>query len=164
MSNLVKNNLDRISLKGGVVDCIIGVLPNERTTKQKLNFEISMYLDIRLAAQKCDLYHSSDYAFVKSLIERLLEEGEFGLLETAAEAIAHLLLEETFASQIGNPDLIEIVLSKPNAFDDLCLPSVSIARRSEDLQEDLGPDEIYKCADLIIVTDESRGFSVLLSN
>ncbi len=158
MNSLKK--LDRVSLKDGEITCIVGVLPNERTETQKIRFSISMYLDTRMAAKKCDLYHSSDYSLVKNLLERLLSEGKFRLLETAADAIAHLLLDDTFCSQLGSPEILKITLSKPEIFDGPCSPEVRITRSADDLQQDLGNDEIFKCSDLKVLTDEERGFVV----
>lgn len=151
---------DCISLRNGEVSCIIGVLPFERNNEQKLRFNIHMFLDTRTAAKSCDLYHSSDYSLVKTIVERLLTEGHFQLLETAAEAIAHILLHDTFAGQLGSPEFVQITLDKPEVFEDAAIPEVRIMRQEAQLQQDLAQDQIFKCQDLEIITDEETGYRI----
>jgi len=157
------NSWDQVSLTDCKLNCIIGVLPAERNNKQLLSFNIDLFLDTRASAESCDLYHSSDYSLVKVIVERLLDEGRFQLLETAAEAIAHILLHETFSCQLGFPKFVRISLRKPEIFDDGTIPQVTIVRQEAQLQVDLDLEQIFKCHDLEVKTDEESGFVVSFS-
>ncbi len=71
-----------------------GVLPEENTLGQKFLVSAELYTDFSEAAGKDDLNLSVDYSAVCSLICKFMQENTFRLIETAAQRLAGLLLEE----------------------------------------------------------------------
>lgn len=83
---------DRIELRSLRLVGFCGLLPEERTRKQPLEFDINIGVDLARAAATDDLSETLDYGLVCQSIEDLLEEEQFLLLErlapVAAERIA----------------------------------------------------------------------------
>ena len=83
---------DRIELRSLRLVGFCGLLPEERTRKQPLEFDINIGVDLARAAATDDLSETLDYGLVCQSIEDLLEGEQFLLLErlapVAAERIA----------------------------------------------------------------------------
>lgn len=86
--------MDIISLKGIQVDCVIGVWKWERHTRQKVVINIDMATDIRKAAASDQLEDTLDYKGVSKRISAFVADSAFNLVETMAERIADILVEE----------------------------------------------------------------------
>jgi|GEM_PF-454983 len=116
--------LDEIRLHGLQVQAIIGVLDWERQRPQRLDVEVVGWHNANTAGRAENLDEGLDY---RQMVERLrfvLQQGQFLLLETAAEVAARALL-------LAHPALLEVsvTLGKPEVFDDSVVPSLHIHRR-----------------------------------
>ena len=122
---------DQIQLRGLRVDCIIGLYERERLCPQPLELDITIGL-ASLAGGFCgELEDSIDYAQVSGLVHFTLEAGRFRHLESAAEAIARLILAPAHTSSPGRrPSWVALQLRKPAALDGRATPAVQIYREA----------------------------------
>lgn len=92
--NLTGHTMDIIFLKGLTVQTVIGIYDWERTIRQTVVIDLEMATDIRKAAATDDIAHTLDYKAVSKKIIQLVEDSSFFLVETLAERITQLLLED----------------------------------------------------------------------
>ena len=123
-------NLDKIQIQGLNVDCIIGILPDERTNAQPVVVDITAWLDTREAARSCMLQLSLDYAQLTNDMAFILESGKFLLLETAASALCHYVLAHELVAQCS------VKIAKPKALDGKAVPAVEITRTGDEAHID----------------------------
>ena len=83
-----------VSVKDLSVPAVIGVHDWERETEQTLIISVDMAADVRKAAASDDLADALDYSAVAETITAVLREGQFRLIETAAERVAECLLAD----------------------------------------------------------------------
>jgi 7,8-dihydroneopterin aldolase/epimerase/oxygenase len=84
---------DTVSIRGITVQAVIGVYDWEREISQELVVSADMSADVRKAAASDDLADAHDYSAIAETIRRVLEDGRFQLIETAAERIAEAIRE-----------------------------------------------------------------------
>ncbi len=87
-------SLDKLSLRGMRLDCIVGLFDYERNTPQPVELDVTLHLDTREAARLGRLAKTVDYARVLGELRFILVAGRFRLLESAAEALAAWLIEQ----------------------------------------------------------------------
>ncbi|MBI5392600.1 dihydroneopterin aldolase [Candidatus Woesearchaeota archaeon] len=85
--------MDKISLTGIKINCIIGVNADEKTVKQELLLDVDLFLSVQKAAQSDNLNDTINYAEVLSLLRKTIESKQFNLIETIAQQSAELLLK-----------------------------------------------------------------------
>ncbi len=120
---------DCIRIEGLEVDCVVGVYPHERNASQPLLVDIEMFLDTEPVARREQLRDTADYAAAASQVRFLLRSCQFRLLETAAHAIAKLLLAPPGAEERRAPlDEVRVRLTKPGALRGFAIPSLDIRR------------------------------------
>ena len=101
---------DQLFIEGMAVDCLIGLADWERMVKQQIVLDLRLGADIRAVAAK-DRVDAGDLN-TKALSKRLrefVEVSEYQLIETLAEKVAALVLEEFPVRWV------ELRLSKPRA-------------------------------------------------
>lgn len=76
------------------VRTVIGVFDWEREIKQKLVFNLELGTDIRPAALSDQLVDTLDYKAVAHAIHDFAEASHFQLVETLAEKVAELVLNQ----------------------------------------------------------------------
>ena len=118
-------NLEALSL-----DVIVGLLPHERVTRQRLTLELSLELppaSFWAAADRGALEASVNYAQVAALARFVAEEGRFRLLESLLGALARLLLAAP-AHREGRTALrgVSLSASKPQVLGGNPAPGVSL--------------------------------------
>lgn len=86
--------MDIIYLKDLRIDTVIGIYDWERRTRQTIVLDIEMGADIARAAAKDDIEDTLNYKAVAKRIIGFVENSEVQLVETLAERIAGILLEE----------------------------------------------------------------------
>jgi len=86
--------VDIIFLKDLKAHCVIGVWDWERRIRQRVSIDLEMAADIRRAAASDRLEDTLSYKDVAKRVTAFAEDSEFQLIETLAERIAALLLEE----------------------------------------------------------------------
>jgi FolB domain-containing protein len=85
-------NLDKIYITGLLVRCIIGVNDWERTQKQDVLINITLYTDLTRPSQTDRIEDTIDYKEIKKQIIAMVENSSFYLIERLAGGIAQTCL------------------------------------------------------------------------
>lgn len=89
------SKFDRIFIDEMVVDCAIGVYPEEQGVKQKVAFTIEAFVAPTVRARHDALAEVPSYdSVVMSAVKSVTGAGHINLVETMAERIAEKILEE----------------------------------------------------------------------
>ena len=86
--------MDIIFLQDLRIDTIIGIYDWERSTRQTVSFDLEMAADIRKAAASDHIDDTLNYKAVAKRIIAFVGESEFQLVETLAEKVAEIVLNE----------------------------------------------------------------------
>jgi dihydroneopterin aldolase len=108
--NNVRYSGDRIFVHGLTTECVIGFIDWERRVKQTVVVDLELSTDCRRAAVTDEVADTLDYRKVVKAVLAFVEASECRLIETLAERLAQLVLEE-FALE-----WVRVSLSKPGAF------------------------------------------------
>ena len=103
------DNLDVIRLLNMSFYAFHGVRQEERKLGQRFEVDVELFLDLRAAGQGDDLARTVDYVQVFELVEEVVVEREFNLLEALAQEIADSLLERFPL------EAVTVRVRKPNA-------------------------------------------------
>ncbi|MCP9952757.1 MULTISPECIES: dihydroneopterin aldolase [Actinomadura] len=101
--------LDRIELRGLRARGRHGCLPAERELGQEFVVDAVLGLDTRPAAEGDDLSRTVDYGTLAGRLVAVVEGEPVNLLETLADRLATICLEEKTVSEV------EITVHKPSA-------------------------------------------------
>ena len=86
--------MDIVYIDGLRADAIIGVYDWERSIRQQLVLDLELAADTRRAASGDRIEDAVDYAAISARLIACIESSEFQLIETLAEQLAAILLEE----------------------------------------------------------------------
>ena len=86
--------MDIIYLNDLRIDTIIGIYDWERRVKQTISLDLEMGSDIRKAAASDDIEDTLNYKAVAKRLIGFVESSEFQLVETLAERITEIVLNE----------------------------------------------------------------------
>ena len=86
--------MDIIYLNDLRIETIIGIYDWERRTKQTVILDIEMGTDIKKAAETDNIEDTLNYKAVAKRIMAFVGESEFELVETLAEKITEIILNE----------------------------------------------------------------------
>ena len=117
---------DRIFLRGLTAECVIGFIDWERRVKQTVVVDLELPVDCARAAASDAVADTVDYKRVAKRVLAYIEASEFKLVETLAQRLAMVLLEE-FAL-----DWVRVSLNKPGAIRSSRDVGVVIERRRGD--------------------------------
>jgi dihydroneopterin aldolase len=101
--------MDKIFIHALKTEAIIGIFDWERQVRQTVLLDIEMSADIRKAALTDSIDDTLNYKRVAKRVLAFVEASQFHLVETLAESVAMLILEEFDIAWVS------IVLSKPGA-------------------------------------------------
>ena len=79
---------DTVSIRELRVSAVIGVRDWEREIEQTLVFAVDMAADVAKAAASDRISDALDYSAVAQTVTDVVTQGEFQLIETAAERVA----------------------------------------------------------------------------
>jgi len=85
---------DTVSIRELRVSAVIGVRDWEREIEQTLVFAVDMAADVAKAAASDRISDALDYSAVAQTVTDVVTQGEFQLIETAAERVARQLLAD----------------------------------------------------------------------
>ena len=119
---------DRIFLRGLAVDCVIGFIEWERRIRQTVVIDLELPVDCRAAAVRDRVEDTLDYKKVAKRVIAFVEASEFQLVETLAERIARLILDE-FALE-----WVRVSVNKPGAIRGSRDVGVAIERTRDDVR------------------------------
>ncbi len=91
------------------VETIIGIWGWERKIRQTVSIDLEMGADIRRAAATDSIDDTLNYKAISKRVQQFVAESEFQLVETMAEKIAELVLQEF------KVPWIQVRVSKPGA-------------------------------------------------
>jgi dihydroneopterin aldolase len=100
---------DKIFIHALKTETIVGIFDWERQVKQTVLLDIEISADIRKAALTDSIDDTLNYKRVAKRVLGFVEESSFHLVETLAEHVAMLILEEFGVGWV------RIALSKPGA-------------------------------------------------
>ena len=114
-------------MRGLTAECVIGFIDWERRVKQTVVVDLELPVDCRQAAVTDDVNDTVDYKKVSKRVLAFIEASEFKLVETLAQRLAMLILEE-FAIE-----WIRLSINKPGAIRNSRDVGVAIERSRADL-------------------------------
>ena len=88
----MENNLDFIRLNNLVFYAYHGVEESEKQLGQRFEIDVELYLELSTAGRSDHLKDTVDYTEVYQVVEELILEGEYNLIEALAEDIAQNIL------------------------------------------------------------------------
>ena len=101
--------MDIVYIRDLKVDTVIGIFDWERRIRQTVSLDLEMAADIRRAAASDHIDDALDYKAVGKRLIAFIQTSEFQLVETLAEKIAGIVLEEFGVAWL------KLRLSKPGA-------------------------------------------------
>ena len=114
---------DMISLESLEAKCIIGIYAWERKIKQKISIDLELPARVQKTAKSDRIEDALNYKQVAKRVLSFVEGSRFHLIETMAEKLAELLLQEFRLPRI------KIRISKPGAIRGARNVSVEISRK-----------------------------------
>jgi len=120
--------MDKIFIHALKTETIVGIFDWERQVKQTVVMDIEFSADIRKAALSDSIDDTLNYKGVAKRVLAFVEESSFHLVETLAEHMAMLILEEFGVSWVS------IALSKPGAIRSSRDVGVKLERTRSDLE------------------------------
>jgi dihydroneopterin aldolase len=121
--------MDKIFIRALKAEAIIGIFDWERQVKQTVLLDIELAADIRKAALTDSIDDTLNYKRVAKRVLGFVEASQFHLVETLAEHIAMLILEEFPVVSVS------LVLSKPGAVRSSREVGVALERDRSRLEE-----------------------------
>ncbi len=90
----MSDSTDKIYIRELQLETIVGIHDWEQEVRQALSLDLEMSADVRRAARFDDIEHTLDYKRVAKRIIQVVEGERFQLVESVAERVAQLVLEE----------------------------------------------------------------------
>lgn len=108
---MASRSIDIIYVRDLRVDAVIGVYEWERRIKQTVCLDLEMAADIRQAAASDAIEDTLNYKAVAERVASYVAESGFQLIETLAERVAAILLDEFAISwvkvRVGKPGAVQ---------------------------------------------------------
>jgi FolB domain-containing protein len=101
--------MDRILIKDLVVSGIIGINPEERTTRQDVAVNLVLHVDTSPAARSDDIGDAVNYRTIAKQVIEHVQIGEPMLVERLAQEIADICLADPRVRDV------EVTVEKPGA-------------------------------------------------
>ena len=101
--------LDSVRIEQLELDCIIGINPWERLTKQHITIDIEMNADLSAAGKSDSIEDTINYRTVSKAVIAEVEASSYGLVEALAARISEICLEDERVQSV------EVTVRKPGA-------------------------------------------------
>lgn len=101
--------MDIVFIRDLKVDTLVGIYDWERRLRQQVILDIDMGTDIARAAKSDRIEDTLDYKAVAKRLAQFVRESEFQLVETLAEKVAGIVMQEFGVKWV------KITLHKPGA-------------------------------------------------
>ena len=121
--------MEKIFIHALKTEAIVGIFDWERQVKQTVLIDLELSADIRKAALSDSIDDTLNYKRVAKRVLAFVAASQFHLVETLAEHLAMLMLEEFGVAWVG------ISLSKPGAIRSSRDVGVVLERDREDLKK-----------------------------
>jgi 7,8-dihydroneopterin aldolase/epimerase/oxygenase len=120
--------MDKIFIRALKTETIVGIFDWERQVKQTIVMDIEFSADIVKAALSDSIDDTLNYKGVAKRVLAFVDDSSFHLVETLAEHVAMLILEEFGVNWVS------ITLSKPGAIRSSRDVGVMLERTRQDLE------------------------------
>jgi len=120
--------MDKVFIEALCIETIIGIYDWEREVRQVVQIDLEMAWDNKPAAQTENIELALNYKDVSKRLISFISKSEFLLVETMAEAIAQIILNEF------NVPWLNLKLSKPGAIRGAKSVGVLIERSDKDIE------------------------------
>ena len=117
--------MDKVFIKSLEVETIIGIWESEKKTKQKIILDIEISVDAKSASLKDTIDATINYQKVAERIIDFTSNSSFQLVETLAEAICEIILDEFLSKWV------KVTVTKIKAVKDVSFVGVTIERTQE---------------------------------
>ena len=114
--------MDKVFIRGLEIEGIIGIFQWEREVKQIISVDIEMDFDNKRAAKSDSIEDALNYKLVGKRITSFVKNSKFQLVETLAENISKIILQEFPVTNV------RVTLSKPGALRGSDSVGISIKR------------------------------------
>jgi dihydroneopterin aldolase len=114
--------MDKIKLSELKVETIIGIWEWEKRNPQIVSIDLEMSTAIKAAAKSDSIKDALDYRAISKRIKQYSENNHFELIETLAENLAQIIIEEF------KVEWVKLSVSKPYAIRDSKNVSLTIER------------------------------------
>lgn len=114
--------MDKIFLRELKLEAVIGIFEWERCIRQTVSLDLEMAVDARRAAQTDSTETALNYKDVAKRVIAFVETSSFQLVETLAEAIATIVIDEF------NVPWVKVTVTKPGAIERSRAVGVEIER------------------------------------
>ena len=121
-----QQTLDQIQIRDLFLRCILGINPEERTKRQDVLINITLYADLSRACQSDQVEETVDYKKIKNQVVAMVEQSSYFLIERLAERIAEICLESQLVQQV------RVLVEKPGALRFARSVGVEIVRTREE--------------------------------
>jgi FolB domain-containing protein len=101
--------MDVIHVRDLQIECIIGTEPKERVLKQKVGFNLALECNLGRACASDRIEDTVNYKTLRDRIVDFVQDSRFELIETLAEKVAQLCLEDRRVAAVT------VTLDKPGA-------------------------------------------------
>ncbi len=91
---------DQLLIQGLAVECRIGVSEEEQAKAQTMWIDLAMSIDAAKAARHDDVREAVDYAALVGAMTQCVQDKPYRLLETLAEDVAALILQQFGVPQV----------------------------------------------------------------
>lgn len=118
--------MDKILISDLKTQCIIGILPLERTTPQTLSISLKLECDLRKAGHSGDLRDTVDYYALSHEMVEFVKKRKASLLEELGEELCAFIFSKYAVSKI------KLRLIKPEALPESLGCGIEICRKSND--------------------------------
>ena len=125
-------SLDRIFIRDLLVRGIVGIKPEERSNRQDILVNVTMWADTRPAAASDDIADAVNYRTVSKAIIAHIEQSEPFLVERLAEDLVKLCFESD-----GRIEAVELTVEKPGALRFARSVGLTIYRERAEIQSQL---------------------------
>jgi len=86
--------MDKVFIQGLKIDTVIGIYDWEREIRQDVTLDLEMAADIKAASITDHIEQTLDYKSVAKRLIQFVKDSEFQLVETLAEKITEIVLNE----------------------------------------------------------------------
>ena len=117
--------MDKIILTDFRIDAVIGIWDWEKRNPQTISIDLEMQTDTKKASQLDSIEDALDYKAVSKRVKQFIQASQFNLIETLAENVAKIILEEF------DVQWLKLRISKPFAIRDSRNVGVSIERTKD---------------------------------
>ena len=119
--------VDKVIVRQLKLETIIGLFPWEREVRQRLFVDLEIGTDIKKAALSDELEYTINYAEVCDRVATLADDGKFKLIETFAEKIATLVLNDFSAKWV------KVTVTKVDAMPQVACVGITIERTNQNM-------------------------------